>query len=57
LFDLEKEQIESIVIYSNDDDFIKVGLGGMGYNHRSYQKTIPNCKFIRGQFQTRILKK
>jgi hypothetical protein len=38
--------------YSNDDDFIKASLGGMGYSHRSHKETIPNCKFIKGQFQT-----
>jgi len=42
---------------SNDNGFIGVGLGGMGYNCRSHRKTIPNCTFIRGQFQTGILKK
>jgi hypothetical protein len=36
----------------NDNDFIKAGLGGMGYSCTSYKKTISNCKFIRGQFQT-----
>jgi hypothetical protein len=36
----------------NDDDFVRVNLGGMGYNHRSYIKTIPNYKFIKGQIQT-----
>jgi hypothetical protein len=41
----------------SDDDFIGAGLGGMGYNHRSYKRIISNCKFIRGQFQTIILKK
>jgi len=29
----------------------------MGYSHRFYKKTIPNYKFIRGQFQTRIFLK
>jgi hypothetical protein len=24
--------------YSSDNDFIRAGLGGMGYNHRSYKK-------------------
>ncbi len=33
---------------SNDDDFIRVGLGGMGYSCRLYKKTIPNCGFIGG---------
>ncbi len=33
---------------SNDDDFIGAGLGGMGYSRKSYEKTIPNCKFIIG---------
>jgi hypothetical protein len=41
---------------SNDNDFIIVGLGGMGYSHRSYKKTIPNYKFIKSRFQTRIFK-
>jgi hypothetical protein len=36
---------------SNDDDFIKAGLGGMGYSCRLYKKTIPNCKFIICWFQ------
>jgi hypothetical protein len=39
---------------SSDDDFIGGGLGGMGYSHRSYKKTIPNYKFNRGQFQSGI---
>jgi len=38
------------------DDFIGLGLGGMGYSRMSYKKIIPNCKFIRNQFQTRIFK-
>jgi len=42
---------------SSHDDFIEASLGGMGYNHRSYKKTISNCEFIRGQFQTRIFNK
>ncbi len=41
---------------SNDDDFIGVGLGGMGYSHRSYKKIILNCKFITSRFQTKIFK-
>jgi hypothetical protein len=44
-------------IYFDDNDFIRAGLGGMGYCRRLYKKTIPSCKFIRGQFQTRIFKK
>jgi hypothetical protein len=32
---------------SNDDDFIGVGLAGMGYNHQSYKNIIPTYKFIR----------
>ncbi len=44
-------------INSNDDDFIEASLGGMGYNCRLYKKTIPNYKFIRGQFQIIIKKK
>jgi len=43
--------------YSNYDDFIEAGLGGMGYSRKSYKKIIPNYKFIRGRFQTGILKK
>jgi hypothetical protein len=35
----------------SDNDFIGACLGGMGYSCRLYKKTIPNCKFIRGQFQ------
>jgi len=42
---------------SSDNDFIEASLGGMGYSHRSYKKSIPNCKFIRGWFQTIIIKK
>ncbi len=42
---------------SNDNDFIGVGLGGMGYSRRSYKKTIPNYKFIRGQFQIKYFNK
>jgi hypothetical protein len=38
--------------YFSDNDFIEAGLSGMGYSRRSYKKTIPNCKFIRGLFQT-----
>ncbi len=38
----------TIINNSNDNDFIGLGLGGMGYNRRSYKKTIPKCKFIRG---------
>jgi hypothetical protein len=41
---------------SSDDDFIEASLGGMGYSCRSYKKWIPNCKFIRGWFQTIFLK-
>jgi hypothetical protein len=41
----------------SEDDFIGVGLGEMGYSRRLYKKTIPNSKFIRGQFQTKIFKK
>ncbi len=41
----------------SDDDFIGAGLGGMGYSHRSYEKTIPDCKFLRGRFQTGSLRK
>jgi len=29
---------------SSDDDFIGVGLGGIGYNCRLYENTIPNFK-------------
>jgi hypothetical protein len=36
---------------------IGAGLGGMGYSHRSHKKTIPNYKFIRGQFQIKISNK
>jgi hypothetical protein len=39
---------------SSDNDFIGVDLGGMGHSCRSYKKTIPNFKFIRGRFQTEI---
>jgi hypothetical protein len=38
----------------SDDDFIGAGLGGMAYSCRLYKKTIPNCKFIKSWFQTRI---
>jgi hypothetical protein len=40
---------------SSDDDFIGPILGGMGYYRRSYKRTISNCKFIRGRFQSGIL--
>ncbi len=53
------KQINNILnslLNSNDNDFIRVGLGGMGYSCRSYKKTIPNCKFIRGQFQIGIFR-
>jgi len=39
-----------IIIYIYIDYFIGAGLGGMGYSCRLYKKTIPSCKFIRGQF-------
>ncbi len=39
---------------SNDNEIIKVDLDGMGYSHRLYKKTIPNNKFIKGQFQSGI---
>lgn len=39
---------------SSDDDFIKAGLGGMGYSHNSYKKIIPNYKFITSRFQIGI---
>jgi hypothetical protein len=42
----------SISLNSNDDDFIKVGLGGMGYSCMLYKKTIPNDKLITYPFQT-----
>ncbi len=41
----------------SDNDFIRAGLGGMGYSRRLYKKTIPNYKFSKGLFQTRIKKK
>jgi len=41
-------ELEHVHANSNDGDFIGDGLGGMGYSCRSYEKTIPNCKFIRG---------
>ncbi len=50
-------ELEHVHANSNDDDFIGDGLGGMGYSCRSYEMTIPNCKFIRGWFQIRIFKK
>jgi hypothetical protein len=40
---------------SSDDDFIGPSLGGMGYYRRWYKRTISNCKFIRGRFQSGIL--
>jgi len=43
--------------YSNDDDFIGDGLGGMGCSCKLYKKTIPNCKFLRGWFQTNFFLK
>jgi hypothetical protein len=45
------------IVKSNDDDFIEVGLGGMGYSCKSYKKIVLNYKFIRGRFQTGIFKK
>jgi hypothetical protein len=42
------------MINYNDNNFIRVSLGGMGYSRRSYKKTIPNYKFIKSQFQTKI---
>jgi hypothetical protein len=42
---------------SSDDDFIEASLGGVDYSYRLYKKTIPNCKFIKVQFQIKILKK
>ncbi len=39
-----------------EDDFIGLGLGGMGYSYRSYKNIISNCKFIRDRFQIGILK-
>jgi hypothetical protein len=50
-----KAYITLYVCNSSDDDFIGAGLGGMGYTCRSHIKTIPNCKFIRGRFQTEII--
>jgi hypothetical protein len=47
----------SIRINYSDNDFIIDELGGMGYSHRVYKKTVPSCKFIRGQFQIGIIKK
>ncbi len=41
----------------SDDDFVRVGLGGVGYSRRLYKKTGPDCKFIRGRFQIGIFKK
>ncbi len=42
---------------TSDNDFIGVGLGGMGYNRMPYKKTIPNYKLIKSRFQTGIFKK
>jgi hypothetical protein len=40
---------------SSDDEFIRVGLGGMGYSCKLYKKIIPNFKFIKSWFQIRII--
>ncbi len=45
------------IINFSDDDFVKASLGEMGYNRRSYKKTIPNYKFIKGQLQIGIFNK
>jgi hypothetical protein len=37
--------------------FIGAGLGGMGYSHRSYKKTIPNYKLLEVDFNQIIIKK
>jgi len=47
LLNIQMITIGSLVNYFSDDDFIGVGLGGMGYSYRSYKKMISNCKFIR----------
>jgi hypothetical protein len=36
---------------------ISLELSGMGYSRRSYKKTIPNSKFVKGWFQTEIFRK
>jgi hypothetical protein len=42
--------------YFIDHDFIRgVGLGEMGYNRRSYKKTISNFKFIRLEVDFNLL--
>jgi hypothetical protein len=41
---------------SSDNNFIGGGLSGMSYSCRSYRKTIPNYKFIRGHFKLVFLK-
>jgi len=57
LLNIQPITVGSLVNYFNHDDFIWVGLGGMGYSCRLYKKTISNCKFIRSWFQTGIFKK
>jgi hypothetical protein len=42
---------------SSDDDFIGPSLGEITYSLRSYKKTIPNCEFIKGRFQTNLFLK
>jgi hypothetical protein len=54
LLNIQMITIGSFVNYFSDDDFIGVGLGGMGYSCRLYKKIISNCKFIKGWFQTGI---
>ncbi len=48
LFNIRLIIVGSLVNYFTNNDFIGVGLGGMGYSCRSYKKTILNCKFIKG---------
>jgi len=48
LLNIQMITIGSFVNYFSDDDFIGVGLGGMGYSCRLYKKIISNCKFIKG---------
>jgi hypothetical protein len=47
LLNIQLITIGSLINYFSDDDFIGVGLGGMGYNCRLSEKTISNCKFIK----------
>ncbi len=46
LLNIQLITIGSFVNYFSDDDFIRVGLGRMGYSCRSYKKIISNCNLL-----------